>query len=119
MARPYSLDLRERAVVAAQAGDWTREKVAERFDISPATLYGWMRRLREEGAYTPRPRGGGRQPSLDAEGMQQLREIVQAQNDRTLAEYQRLVEEKTSVRMSRSAMDRALKKLDLPRKKRR
>ena len=119
MARAYSTDLRERAVSAAQAGDLTREEVAERFGISEATLYAWLRRQREADTLEPRPRGGGRQPSLDAEGMRQLREIVHEQNDRTLAEYRVLIEEKTGVRMSRSAMGRALQALDLPRKKRR
>jgi transposase len=119
MARAYSMDLRERAVAAAQAGDWTRAEVAERFGISEATLYGWLRRLKEGGTFEPLPRGGGREPSLDTAGMRQLRDIVHAQNDRTLAEYIALVEAKTGVRMSVSAMDRALKKLDLPRKKRR
>jgi transposase len=93
--------------------------VAEQFDISEATLYGWLRRLRERGTVEPLPRGGGREPSLDAEGMRQLHEIVEEQNDRTLAEYSRLVEEKTGVSMSKSAMDRALRKLKLPRRKRR
>jgi transposase len=119
MARAYSMDLRERAVAAAQAGGLTRAEVAERFGISEATLYGWLRRLKEDGTCEPLPRGGGRQPSLDAAGMRQLGDIVQEQNDRTLAEYLVLVEEKTGVEMSISAMDRALRKLDLPRKKRR
>ena len=119
MARAYSMDLRERAVAAAQAGELTREETAERFGISEATLYGWLRRFKEEGTLEPLPHGGGNPPCVDGEGMQQLREIVQAQNDRTLAEYLVLVEEKTGVQMSISALDRALKRLDLPRKKRR
>jgi transposase len=119
MARAYSMDLRERAVAAAQTGDSTRAEVAERFGIHEATLYGWLRRQREAGTLEPRPRGGGRQPSLDDAGMQQLRAIVRAQNDRTLAEYIALVEERTGVKMSKSAMDRVLRKLDLTRKKRR
>lgn len=119
MARAYSTDLRERAVRAAWAGDLTRSEVAERFHISEGTLYAWLRRRKNEHSLEPLPHGGGRQPSLDAEGMEQLREIVCEQNDRTLAEYAVRVEEKTGVQMSRSALDRALKKLDLPRKKRR
>ena len=119
MARAYSTDLRERAVGAARAGDLTRGEVAERFDISEGTLYGWLRRMKKDGSVEPLPHGGGRQPSLDSRGMEQLGEIVREQNDRTLAEYALLVEEKTGVQMSRSALDRALKKLTLPRKKRR
>jgi transposase len=119
MARAYSTDLRERAIRVARAGERTRRQVAEHFAISEGTLYAWLRQVKEEGSLEPRPHGGGRQPSLDAAGMEQLREIVGEQNDRTLAEYAVLLEEKTGVRISRSALDRALKKLDLPRKKRR
>lgn len=119
MARAYSMDLRERAVAAARRGDLTRAEVAQQYDISEATLYGWLRRWNDEGTLEPRPHGGGRQPSLDEAGMRQLRQLVEAQNDRTLEEYIALVEEKTGVRMSTSAMDRALQKLGLPRKKRR
>lgn len=113
------MDLRERAVTAAQAGDSTRAEVAERFGITEATLYNWLRRVREDGTLEPRPRGGGHPPSLGPAGMRQLSEIVRAQNDRTLAEYVVLIQEKTGVTLSISAMDRALRKLDLPRKKRR
>jgi transposase len=119
MARAYSMDLRERAVAAARRGDRTRAEVAQQFDISEGTLYGWLRRWKTEGTLEPLPRGGGRQPSLDEAGIQQLREIVEEQNDRTLEEYLVLVEERTGVRMSTSALDRALQKLRLPRKKRR
>ncbi len=119
MARAYSIDLRQRAVAAARRGDRTRAEVAQQYDISEATLYGWLRRCKDEGTLEPRPHGGGRQPSLDEAGMRQLREIVEAQNDRTLEEYVTLVEEETGVRMSTSAMDRALQRLRLPRKKRR
>ena len=119
MARAYSMDLRERAVSAAQRGGLTRAQVAQQFEISEGTLYGWLRRWTEEGSLEPRPHGGGRSPSLDAAGMQQLREIVQEHNDRTFEEYLDLVEEKTGIRMSTSALDRALQTLRVPRKKRR
>lgn len=119
MARAYSMDLRERAVRAALAGDLTRVEVAERFGISEGTLYGWLRRQKEEGSLEPLPHGGGREPRLDSEGMRRLKEIVTEANDRTLAEYRERVEQEMGVTLSISAVDRALKKLDLPRKKRR
>lgn len=74
MARAYSMDLRERAISAAQAGDLTPEEVAERFGVGAARLYAWLRRKREAGTTEPRPRGGGRQPSLDLSHGMTLRE---------------------------------------------
>ena len=119
MARAYSLDLRERAVAAAREEDLTRAEVAQRFGIGEATLYNWLRRWQAEGSLVPRRHGGGRRPSLDEVGKRQLKILVEEQNDRTLEEYRALLAEKTGVEMSTSALDRALKKLTLPRKKRR
>ncbi len=119
MARAYSLDLRERVVAAAREEDLTRAEVAQRFGIGEATLYNWLRRWQDEGSLVPRRHGGGRRPSLDEGGMQQLKMLVEEQNDRTLEEYRALLAEKTGGAMSTSALDRALTQLALPRKKRR
>lgn len=51
------MDLRERAISAAQAGDLTPEEVAERFGVGAARLYAWLRRKREAGTTEPRPEG--------------------------------------------------------------
>lgn len=117
MATPYSLDLRERAVAAALKGDQSRAEVARQFDIGEATLYVWLRRWKAEGTLEPLPHGGGQPPSLDEEGMRTLEQIAEEENDRTLDEYLCLVEERTGVQMSRTALHRALEKLKRPRKK--
>lgn len=49
MARAYSMDPRELRSRPPEVGDLTREKGAERFDISEATLYAWLRRQHEAG----------------------------------------------------------------------
>lgn len=117
MAAPYSKDLRERAVAAALKGEQTRAEVARQLEIGEATLYVWLRRWKAEGTLEPLPHGGGQRPSLDEEGMRTLAQIVEEENDRTLDEYLGLVEERTGVQMSRSALHRALEKLKRPRKK--
>lgn len=117
MAAPYSADLRERAVGAALRGDQTRAEVARQFNVGEATLYVWLRRWKEKGTLAPLAHGGGQPPSLDEEGMRTLERVVEEQNDRTLDEYRVLVEERTGVQMSRSALFRALEKLRRPRKK--
>lgn len=119
MAAPYSPDLRKRAVSAALKGELTRAEVARQFDISEATLYTWLRRWKEGATLEPLPHAGGPQPGLDEEGMKQLADMVEQENDRTIDEYRTAVEERIGVQMSRSAVHRALQKLKLPRKKRR
>src|ERR1700746_3594697 len=49
MARPYSMDLRERVVQAVEQGGLSRRQAADRFGIGIKTAIDWLRRFREEG----------------------------------------------------------------------
>ncbi len=66
MARPYSLDLRERVVAAVASGGTCRE-VAETFDIAPSTVVKWSERQRETGHAAAKPMGGRRRCPIEAE----------------------------------------------------
>ena len=61
MPRPYSDDLRRRAIEAVEAGA-SRHEAAERFDTSPSTVINWMRRWREDGSASAKPSGGSVSP---------------------------------------------------------
>jgi transposase len=63
MAKPYSIDLRER-VVAAVRSDATCREVAARFGVAVSTVVKWSQRERETGAVTPGKMGGHRKPVL-------------------------------------------------------
>lgn len=113
---PYSMDLRERVLAARQDG-LSQAAIAERFQVSEHTVYTWLRRWREEGTLEPKPHGGGTPPAVDAQGASILRAIVRHENDLTLEEYRERYHARTGVRMSTSALWRALDKLELTRKK--
>lgn len=66
MARPYSLDLRERVVAMAASGRTCRE-VAEIFDIAISTVVKWTGRHRSTGSAAPGKMGGHRPLLLEAE----------------------------------------------------
>lgn len=66
MARPYSLDLRER-VVAAVAGGATCREAAAVFDVAVSSVVKWSRRKRATGSAAPRPMGGRRFYKLASE----------------------------------------------------
>ena len=119
MAAPYSLDLRERVVRAAQEGPLSRAEVAEQFSLGERTVYRWLAQSKEDPTLAPKPHAGGRVCSVDEEGQTLLRDLVEEQNDRTLAEYAQVYEQKRGVHLSRSALHRVLARLDLPRKKKR
>ena len=54
---------------------------------------------------------------MDPEGDRLLGTLVKEKNDRTLAEYAEAYERQRGVRLSRSALHRAMVRLNLPRKK--
>src|SRR6266852_2428077 len=66
MARPYSLDLRERVVAAVLRGESCR-KVAATFGVSVASVVKWSQRFRSTGNAAARPMGGHRPYALAAE----------------------------------------------------
>ena len=59
MARPYSTDLRDRAVARVQAGESVRA-VAAALSISPSSVVKWSQRFRMTGSSAPGQMGGHR-----------------------------------------------------------
>ena len=117
MPRAYSLDLRERVVAAAREEELTQAELAARFRVSTGTVSTWLRRVAETGSVAPKPRGGGRRASVDEPGAKLLTDLVRERNDRTLDELAALYHARTHVRLSRSALWRAVTRLGLGRKK--
>ena len=64
MARPYSLDLRERVVAQVDSGMSCHE-VAALNDLVPSTMVKWAQRLRQTGSVAAKPMGGKRPYLLD------------------------------------------------------
>jgi len=58
MGRPYSLDLRERAVAAVERGGLSRHVAAHRFGVAPSTVINWVRQFRDKGHVRPGQMGG-------------------------------------------------------------
>lgn len=99
----YSLDLRERAVSAARAGEGTQEEIAKRFKISVSSLKRWLTREHLQ-ADKPGPLG----PRLD---LAALKKVVQDKPDLYLDEYAQLLN------TSSSTVSYNLLKLGIRRKK--
>ncbi len=58
MAKPYSIDLRERVVGAVEADGLSRRQAAERFGVAISTAVNWVRRFRQTGSVAPGQMGG-------------------------------------------------------------
>lgn len=119
MPKPYSADLRERALAACERGGTSRAVVAQRFSVSEATLYNWLRQAREEGRREAKPHAGGPAPKVDADGHAVIRTLVEEDNAATPAEYVERFAGRTGQQVSQALMCGLLQRLDLPRKKRR
>ena len=64
MARPYSLDLRERVVSAVESGETCRA-VATRFGVAVSSVVKWSQRYRATGSVAPGQMGGHRRRILE------------------------------------------------------
>ena len=109
----YSMDLRERVVAACDEGAETRAEVAERFSVSESWSRRLLQRRREAGSIAPKAHGGGQPPAFDAEAAERLRQALADDPDATLEELARAA----GVACSTSAVDRALRRLGITRKK--
>ena len=58
MGRPYSMDLRERAVRAVEVDGLSRREAAARFGLGMSTVINWVRRFRATGGVRPGQMGG-------------------------------------------------------------
>jgi transposase len=117
MPRPYSTDLRERALLACEQDEGSFTAVARRFRVGVSTLRLWRKQARA-GQRAPRPMGRGPVP-LDGD-LLLLDQLVAERNDATLAEYaERLATRTGKPRRSAPALCRALKRLGWVRKQRR
>ena len=77
MTRPYSEDLRERALLRSDAGD-TDRMIAEALSISPSCLSKWRKLRRETGALQPGKMNGHKKPTLSGAIAEWLRERLLA-----------------------------------------
>lgn len=116
----YSKDLRIRAVDAVERGIPRRDVVGT-FSISLTTLKRWLKRKREAKDLSPGTSTGRRRRILATlEEKRALWAQLEENDDATLARHCELWEEKRGVKVSVSAMSRAIRgKLGWTYKKRR
>ena len=114
MGKPYSEDLRERVIGAAQDGA-TIPEIAEQFGVSISSVVRFRRLHRETGSVSPAKLGGYKGYALAAHE-ELVRELVAEQSDITLAELKAvLATEKVTV--GQSSISRFLHHLNLRFKK--
>jgi transposase len=112
MPRAYSVDLRERSLLAMASGRSVTE-VSQLFGVSRKSLYRWRAQQASTGSVTP-GQSTGRPRRLSLRQETDLVTQLRQQPDATLAELCAAA----PVRLSAATMSRTLARLGMPRKKR-
>lgn len=114
MARPLSMDLRERIVAAVEGGE-SRHLAARRFAVSPSCVIKLMQRWRETGSAEPGQMGGWKEHAL-AVHETVVHGLIAAHPDLTLEELRDALG-REGIAIGRSSVDRFLKARGLTLKK--
>jgi transposase len=115
--KPYSIDLRQKIVDTYLEGKISQRKLATRFKVALSFVQKVLKQYRETGDIAPKVRKEQTPPKLNEQQLKILEEIVEANNDATLAEIRILLEQETGVIIGRSTVDRMLKKIGITVKK--
>jgi len=115
MPAPMSQDLRQRIVGAVERGGSIRA-AARRFAVSPSAAIKLMQRVRTTGSPAPARFGGHRRRRLQPHESD-LRRLVEARPDSTLAELQTALHERVGIRAGLSTIHNALRRIGLRHKK--
>ena len=110
-----SIDLRERIVAAYDRGDGTREQIAERYNVALGMVKKLLQQRRRTGDIAPRHRYSGAKPKITPKHERVLKRLVGRSPDMTLEELRDAI----GVECTLPAVFYALKRIDLPLKKRR
>lgn len=82
MAKPYSMDLRERVVAAVEREGLSRHAAAARFGVAASSAIKWVQRYRATGSVAPSRMGGHKPRVLRGEPRDWL--LERARHDFTL-----------------------------------
>lgn len=107
---------RRRIISLYQSGLDT-EDIARQFAASESGVRRVWQQYREQGRDEPAFANCGRKPTLTAEQMQQVRQIVQEKPDRFVREVAEEVEKRLGVAACRQTVGRWMRQLGLTRKK--
>jgi len=93
------------------------QDLAERFAVGTATVKRLLRRFRETGSVEPRPHGGGQRPKIPTGKLPRVQRLLEANTDWSAEELTVAYNRQEGTDLSRSTMDRAVRRLGFTRKK--
>jgi len=115
--KAYSLDLRRKIVDTYAQGNISQRQLAKQFRVALSFIEKLLKQHRETGSIAPKLRTVQTPTKLNPEQLIVLKQILEANNDATLAELRYELQQQTGVLIGRSTVDRMLQKLNLTVKK--
>lgn len=115
--KAYSLDFRKKIVGTYFTESISQRELARRFWVSLSFVEKLLKQLRETGNLAPKAHGGGHPSKLNAQQIDLVKALVDADNDATLAELCEQFQRCTQVSVSPSTLGRVLRNLNLTVKK--
>src|SRR5512134_3360554 len=117
MGAAYSQDLRRKVVEAYEQREGSMRVLARRFKVSLGFVRELLKRYRTTGEIKPKVYRRGAQPKVDEAGEHYLQDLVKQEPALTLWELSERYERRWGVSVSKSALDRTLRRLKITRKK--
>jgi transposase len=109
--KPYSDDLRKKAVLQAKSGKYKLKQISTMYEIDPKTLYRWIKSYDETKSFSPK-RGYQKGHSHMIPDLEEFKKIVEEGNFSTIAEI------RDHIKIgSLSSIRRSLKKINFVKKK--
>ena len=112
-----SIDIRSRIITAYEAGEGGYQKIANRFKVGICSVRRLVALKRATGGVEAKQHGGGIEPKIPNDRLQDLISLVQEKPDRTADELRLEWQKIYETNLGRSSMVRALKRAKLSFKK--
>ena len=106
--KAYSVDFRQKIIDTYQETGISQRKLAKRFGVTLSFIIKLIKQWKETGDLKPK-KSPGSPRKLKPEQEEILIEIVEQNNDWTLAKYQNELEKRTGIRVSISTISRILR----------
>lgn len=117
MASQIPLALRARIVKAYDSGDTSTYSLADRFQVSQKTVWRIIDRYKNDGLIDIMPHGGGRRKALGEMADKIVQGAVNKEPTATRQELANTIAKERGIRVSSTAIGRALARLGITRKK--
>jgi len=115
--KSHSIAFRRKIIKVYEDESISQRKLAKRFSVAPSFIQKLLKQYRETDSVAPKVRTQQTTPKLNDEYLTILDRLVEEHNDATLEELRDLLVTEIGFEVSRSTVDRALRKLGMTLKK--